>query len=350
MKIYKISSFHALKILCSSQNALQKVVRVTVIFMVLLAASGGFSASAAPLASWNDGITKTAIITFVKSTTSKKSPDFIPKGERIAVFDNDGTLWAEQPLYFQLFYAMDRIKQMAPQHPEWKTKEPYASLLKGDTKGALAQGEKAILSIVASSHAGVTNEQFAASVSQWLATARHPKTGLAFNQMVYQPMLELLEYLRSKDFKTYIVSGGGIDFMRVFSEQTYGIPPEQVIGSSLKSEYVVKDGTPTIVKLPEMNFIDDKAGKPVGIYQYIGRRPVFAAGNSDGDFQMLEWTTTGEGARFGLLLHHTDAEREWAYDKDSHIGKLERGLAEAKQRGWVLIDMKKDWKVIYPSH
>ena len=318
--------------------------RLLPLFLFPLAA-----AAADPLPSWNDTASKKAIITFVDKVTKEDSPDFVPKAKRIATFDNDGCLWSEQPIYFQLIYASDRIKELAPKHPEWKTKEPFASLLKGDMKGALAGGEKALFEIIAATHAGISAEEFAASVKKWLATARHPKTKLPYNRMVFQPMMELLTYLRANGFKTFIVSGGGIDFLRTFAEEAYGIPPEQIIGSSLKSKYEVRDGVPTIVKTSEINFIDDKAGKPVGIHQHIGRRPIFAAGNSDGDFQMLEWTTAGKGPHFGMLVHHTDAKREWAYDRDSHIGKLSRGLDEAKERGWLLVDMKNDWTAIYPK-
>lgn len=302
--------------------------------------------AADPLPSWNEGATKQAILGFVEKVTSEGA-DFVPPAERIAVFDNDGTLWAEQPLYFQAFYLFDRVKALAPQHPEWASEEPFASVLKGDYKSALAGGEHGLLAMAAATHAGLTSEEFSASVNEWLATAKHPFTGKAYTDMVYQPMLELLDHLRANGFKTFIVSGGGIDFMRPWTERVYGIPPEQVIGSSLKAAYEVREGKPVIVKRPELNFIDDKAGKPVGIHQHIGRRPIFAAGNSDGDFEMLEWTTSGEGPRLGILIHHTDAEREFAYDRESHVGKLARGLDEAPQRGWSLIDMKSDWKTIY---
>jgi phosphoglycolate phosphatase-like HAD superfamily hydrolase len=308
------------------------------------------SASAAdPLPSWNEGTTKEAIVAFVEKVTSEGSPDFVPPAERIAVFDNDGTLWAEQPLYFQAFYIFDRIKALAPQHPEWATEEPFASVLKGDLKGALAGGEHGLLAMAAATHAGLTAEEFSASVNEWLATAKHPVTGKAYTDMVYQPMLELLDHLRANGFKTFIVSGGGIDFMRPWTERVYGIPPEQVVGSSLKATFEVRDGKPVIVKLPEQNFIDDKAGKPVGIHHHIGRRPIFAAGNSDGDFQMLEWTTAGKGPRFALLIHHDDADREWAYDRDSHVGKLDKGLDEGPKRGWSIVSMKNDWKAIHPA-
>lgn len=300
-----------------------------------------------PLPSWNEGATKQAILAFVEKVTTEGSSDFVPPAERIAVFDNDGTLWAEQPFYFQAFYIFDRIKALAPQHPEWATEEPFASVLKGDIKGALAGGEHGLLAMAAATHAGLTSDEFSTAVNEWLATAKHPVTGKAYTDMAYQPMLELLDYLRANGFKTFIVSGGGIDFMRPWTERVYGIPPEQVVGSSLKAAYEVRDGKAVIVKLPELNFIDDKAGKPVGIHQHIGRRPIFAAGNSDGDFQMLEWTTSGEGPRFGLLVHHTDAEREFAYDRKSPVGKLDKGLDEAPKRGWSVVDMKRDWKTIY---
>jgi phosphoglycolate phosphatase-like HAD superfamily hydrolase len=301
-----------------------------------------------PLPSWNETAPKKAIIAFVEKVTRPGSPDFVPVPERIAVFDNDGCLWSEQPMYSQAFFIFDRIKQLAPQHPEWKTKEPFASVLKGDMKSALAGGEHALLEMAMATHAGLTSEEFEKIVTDWLATAKHPTTGKPYTDMVFQPMLELLAYLRANDFKTFIVSGGGIDFLRVFAEKTYGIPPEQVIGSSIKAKYELRDGKPVIVKIPELNFIDDKEGKPVGIYQHIGRRPIFAAGNSDGDFQMLEWTTAGPGTRFGLLVHHTDAEREFAYDRKSSVGRLDRGLDEAPKRGWTVVDMKTDWKIIYP--
>jgi hypothetical protein len=252
-------------------------------------------------------------------------------------------------LYFQFIYVIERIKELAPQHPAWKEQEPFASVLRGNMEKALAGGEKALLEMVMATHAGLTAEEFSKSVNEWLSTARHPKTGKLYTAMVYQPMLELLDYLRANDFKIFIVSGGGIDFVRVFSEKIYGIPPERVVGSSIKAKYEVRNGTPVIVKLPEIDFIDDKEGKPVGIHRYIGSRPLLAIGNSDGDFEMLEWTTSGDGPRLGMILHHTDADREWAYDRDSHIGKLDRGLDEATERNWILIDMTKEWKEIYPS-
>jgi len=322
----------------------------TIFLLGAMALGMGPSAFGDPLPSWNDTASKKAIVAFVEKVTTPGSPEYVDPAERIATFDNDGCLWSEQPMYFQAFYILDRIKTLAPQHPEWKDKEPFSSVLKGDLKSALAGGEKALLEMAMATHAGLTDEEFRNVVGDWLATAKHPKTGMAYNAMVFQPMLELLAYLRAEGFKTFIVSGGGIDFLRVFAEKTYGIPPEQVVGSSIKAGYEVRNGKPVIVKLPEMNFIDDKEGKPVGIHQHIGRRPIFAAGNSDGDFQMLEWTTAGEGARFGLLVHHDDGDREFAYDRESHIGKLDRGLDEGPDRGWTIVSMKADWKSIYPDN
>ncbi len=304
--------------------------------------------AADPLPSWNDSAPKKAITGFVEKVTKEGSPDFVPAPERIAVFDNDGTLWAEQPMYFQAFFIFDRIKALAPQHPEWKEKEPFASVLKGDVKAALAGGEKALLEMAMATHAGMTTEEFEKIISDWINTAKHPKTGKLYTEMVYQPMLELLAYLRANGFKTFIVSGGGIEFMRPWTEKVYGIPPEQVIGSSIKTKYEIRDGKPVIARLPELNFIDDKEGKPVAIQQHIGRRPIMAFGNSDGDFQMLEWTTSGKGARFALIVHHDDPDREWAYDRESHIGKLARGLDDGPERGWAIVSMKNDWKAIHP--
>jgi phosphoglycolate phosphatase-like HAD superfamily hydrolase len=303
--------------------------------------------AAQPLPSWNDTPTTQAIVSFVERVTTEGTPDFVPPAERIAVFDNDGTLWAEQPMYFQAIFIFDRIRQLAPQRPEWKNKEPFASVLKGDLKSALSGGERALIEMAMATHAGMTVGKFRQVVTDWLTTARHPKTGRLYTEMVYQPMLELLVYLRTKGFKTYIVSGGGIEFMRPWTERVYGIPPEQVVGSSNKIKYEVRNGRPVLARLPELNFIDDKAGKPVGINQHIGRRPILAFGNSDGDFEMLEWTTAGAGLRLGLLLHHTDAKREWAYDRNSHIGKLDRGLDEGPRRGWTIVNMKDDWKIIF---
>jgi hypothetical protein len=305
--------------------------------------------AADPLPSWNDGPAKQAIMAFVNTATKDGSPDFVPMDERIATFDNDGTLWSEQPMYFQLIFALDRVKALVPQHPEWKTKEPFASLLKGDLKKALAGGEKAIAEIVMVTHAGMTTTDFEKIVKEWIATAKHPKTDKLYTEMVYQPMLELLAYLRDNGFKTFIVSGGGIEFMRPWTEKVYGIPPEQVVGSSIQTKYVMHNGTPVLVRLPKIDFIDDKAGKPVGINSHIGRRPVAAFGNSDGDRQMLEWTAAGKGARLMMLVHHDDAKREWAYDAKSKIGTFSDSLmAEAKKSGWTVISMKNDWKTVFP--
>lgn len=301
-----------------------------------------------PLPSWNDGIPKNAIIDFIQRATTKGSPDFVPIEQRIATFDNDGTLWSEHPTYFQLAFAMDRVKALASLHPEWKDKEPFKAALEGDLKKVLAGGKHALLELVMATHAGITTEEFSQIVKEWLSTSKHPKTGRPFTDMVYQPMLELLAYLRANGFKTFIVSGGGIEFMRPWTEGVYGIPPEQVIGSSIKTEFTIKEGRPVLLRLPEINFIDDKDGKPVGINQHIGRRPIAAFGNSDGDLQMLQWTTAGIGLRFGLIVHHTDAVREWAYDRDSAIGHLDKALDEAQAKNWTVVDMKSDWKVIYP--
>ena len=303
--------------------------------------------AAAELASWNDGTAKTSITDFIARVTKEGSTDFVTVADRIAVFDNDGTLWAEQPLYFQLFFALDRVKAMAPDHPEWKTQEPFASLLKGDLKGALAGGEHAIMEIVLATHSGMSSEKFDAIVRDWIKTAKHPKSGKLYTEMVYQPMLELLDYLRAHGFKTYVVSGGGIDFMRPWTQAVYGIPPEQVVGSSGKTGFEMRDGKGVIMRLPEVNFVDDKAGKPIAIHQHIGRRPVMAFGNSDGDLQMLQWTCTRPGPSFCAYVHHTDAKREWAYDKDSSIGRLAKGMDEAAAKGWTVIDMSRDWGKIF---
>jgi phosphoglycolate phosphatase-like HAD superfamily hydrolase len=304
--------------------------------------------SSDPLPSWNASVSKGAIVDFVGRVTREGGPDFVPPAERIATFDNDGTLWSEQPIYFQLGFALDRVKALAAQHPEWKDTQPFKGVLEGDMKAVAASGEKGLLQIIAATHAGNTTEEFEAIVREWIGTARHPKFNRPYTDMVYQPMLEVLAYLRANGFKTYIVSGGGVEFMRPWVERTYGIPPEQVVGSRAKVKYEVRNGVPVLLRLPEVDLVDDKAGKPVGIHQVIGRRPIAAFGNSDGDFEMLEWVTSGRGPRFGLIVHHTDAEREWAYDRGSHIGALARGLDEAPKRGWIVVDMKQDWNVIHP--
>jgi hypothetical protein len=317
--------------------------------IVLALASATLRAQPAdPLPSWNDGPAKARIVAFVRAVTDQGGKDYVPPAERIATFDNDGTLWAEQPMYFQLLFALDRVKVLAPKHPEWKTKEPFASLLKGDVSKALAGGEKAIAEIVMATHAGMTTEEFEKIVKDWIATAKHPKTGRLYTQMVYQPMVEVLAYLRANGFKTFIVSGGGIEFMRPWTEQVYGIPPEQVMGSSIKTKFEMRGGKPVLVRLPALDFIDDKAGKPVGINSHIGRRPIAAFGNSDGDRQMLEWTQGGGGARLMMLVHHDDAAREWAYGPKSKIGTFSDSLmAEAEKQGWTVISMKNDWRGIF---
>jgi phosphoserine phosphatase len=303
--------------------------------------------TAEPLPSWREGKAKSSIIEFVTAVTTEGGPGFVAPSERIATFDNDGTLWAEQPMYFQFLFAVDRVKALAPHHPEWKDKEPFAAVLKGDMKTALAGGERALAELVMATHAGMTTDEFAAIVTEWLATARHPVTKRPYTEMVYQPMLEVLTYLRANGFKTYIVSGGGIEFMRPWSERVYGIPPEQVIGSSIKTVFEVRDGKPVLVRQPQIDFIDDKAGKPVGINSRIGRQPIAAFGNSDGDLQMLQYTAAGPGRRFCLFVHHDDATREWAYDRQSHIGRFDKGLDEAATRGWTVVSMQGDWTTIY---
>ena len=314
-----------------------------------LGAVNSHAQNADPLPSWRAGPAKTAIIEFVTQVSSPASSNFVPPRERIASFDNEGTLWSEQPMYFQLFFAIDRVKALAPQHPEWSSQEPFASLLKGDLKAALAGGEHAILEIVMATHTGMTTDEFEDIVNAWIATATHPQTGRLFTDMVFQPMLELLAYLRANEFKTYIVSGGGIEFMRPWVEKIYGVPPEQVIGSSVKTSYEIAEGKPVLRRQATIDFINDKAGKPVGIQTRIGRRPLAAFGNSDGDLQMLEWTMSGAGPRFALYIHHTDAEREWAYDKSSSVGRLDKGLDALREGGWTVVDMARDWSQIYPA-
>jgi phosphoglycolate phosphatase-like HAD superfamily hydrolase len=304
--------------------------------------------AADPLPSWNEGAARQSIVKFVEGVTREGSSDFVPVSERIATFDNDGTLWAEQPIYTQIFFLVDLVKAMAPQHPEWRTQEPFASVLKGDLRAVTAGGEAGVVALLTATHSGMTTDEFSRTVSDWIATAKHPKTGQPFTAMVYQPMLELLDYLRANGFKTFIVSGGGIEFMRPWAEKFYGIPPEQVIGSSGGLQYGMKDGKPAILKLPNLVLNDDKEGKPVGIQRHIGRRPIAAFGNSDGDLQMLQWTCYSPGLRLCLYVHHTDADREWAYDRGSHIGALDKGLDEAKLRGWTVVDMKKDWNKVFP--
>jgi phosphoserine phosphatase len=304
-----------------------------------------------PLPSWNDGASKKAIVDFVTKTTTEGSADFIPVADRIACFDNDGTLWSEQPLYFQFIFALDRIKEIAPQHPEWKTKEPFSFILKGDMKSALAGGEKALMQIIAATQTGMTTAEFEQQSKDWIATAKHAKFNRPYTEMIYQPMLELLNYLRANDFKTFIVSGGEEGFMCAWTEKTYGIPCEQVVGTVMRSTYEVVNDTPRIVRKAELDLMNDGKGKPVGIYNQIGKRPVFTAGNSDGDYEMLQWTTTASGyPRFGMIVHHTDSVREWAYDRTSHIGHLEKGLDDAAKYNWLVVDMKNDWKEIFKKN
>ena len=337
-----------------SRGRREHMVKVGVLWVSLIAAcatgcSVGAQTASNPLPSWNDSPSKKAIVDFVAKVTQTGGPDFVPASERIATFDNDGTLWAEQPIYVQAAFALDRVKALASQHPEWKEQQPFKGALEGDMKAVAATGERGLLEIMAATHAGTTTEEFETIVGEWINTARHPTTKRLYTEMVYQPMLELLSYLRANGFKTFIVSGGGVEFMRPWAERVYGVPPEQVIGSRIKVKYEPRDGGPVLLRLPEADLIDDHAGKPVGIHQAIGRRAIASFGNSDGDFEMLEWTTSAKGPRLGVIVHHTDAEREWAYDRDSHIGQLVRGLDEGPNRGWVIVDMKRDWKVIYPE-
>lgn len=321
---------------------------VRIAALAALLAAGAAVAQIDPLPSWNDGAAKARIVGFVGAVTEQGGKDYVPPADRVAVFDNDGCLWSEQPAYFQLLFAIDRVKALAPKHPEWKTKQPFKAVLEGDMKALAASGEKGLLELIMATHANLTSDEFAQIVRDWLATARHPKLGRPYTELVYQPMLELLAYLRANGFQTWIVSGGGIEFVRVFSEARYGVPPQQVVGSSVKTKYEIRGGKPAIVRLPQIDFIDDKAGKPVGIQKFIGKRPIAAFGNSDGDFEMLEWTTSAPGARLGLIVHHDDAEREFAYDRNSHVGRLARGLDEGPKRGWTIVSMKNDWRTVYP--
>ncbi len=326
-------------------SAATKLSGILLTLVILVAAAAG---ERDPLPSWNEGSAKRSIIDFVNRVTQPGSPDFVVPEQRIATFDNDGTLWSEQPLYFQLFFAIDRVKALAPENPEWKTQQPFKAVLENDMQTLAASGKKGLMEILMATHAGMTTTEFEQTVNDWLAAAKHPRFKRPYTDLVFQPMIEVLEYLRGNGFKTFIVSGGGIEFMRPWTERVYGIPPEQVVGSSIKTKFEMRDGHPVLVRLPEINFIDDKAGKPVGINQHIGRRPIAAFGNSDGDLQMLQWTAAGKGARYILIIHHTDAKREWAYDKKSKIGHLDKALDEALSSGWSVVDMKQDWKVIYP--
>ena len=314
----------------------------------LLAPSLARAATGDPLPSWNDSRSKTAILDFVTRVTKEGGPDFVPVEDRIAVFDNDGTLWSEQPAYFQFFFALARVKQLYPEHPEWENQQPFAAAISGDMKTLAESGEKGMATIVMATHAGMTTAEFAQLVVDWATTAKHPRFNRLFIDLVYQPMLETLALLRQNGFKTYIVSGGGIEFMRPWTEKVYGIPPEQVVGSSIKTQFDMKDGKPVLMRLPDIDFIDDGPGKPVGINRFIGRRPIFTAGNSDGDLEMLQWVTGGDGPRFGMLVHHTDEKREWAYDRQSKVGRLDKALDAAAAAKWTVVDMKWDWAKIYP--
>ena len=342
-------------------QSLKITISLAVVFIIILSCkqtiesdspassnSSALETASDPLPSWNEGQAKQAIISYVNNVTETGSAIFVPEADRIATFDNDGTLWSEQPAYFQLFFAIDRIKEMASDHPEWKTEEPFKSVLSNDLEGLSKQGLEGLLKIVMVSHTGMESEAFSSQVSDWISSAQHPTKKVRYTQLVYQPMLELLEYLKQNNFKVYIVSGGGVDFMRAFLTDVYGVPSEQIIGSRIKTEFEIRDGNPGIYRLPELEFVDDKEGKPLNIEKIIGKKPVFAAGNSDGDLAMLQWTHANEHANFELYVHHTDSIREWAYDRNSHIGKLDKGLDEASQNGWTVVDMSKDWKVVFP--
>ena len=328
------------------KSLLSKSLFMKSMLVLLLLANTVFAAD--PLPSWNDTAPKQAIVAFVEKVTTPGSQGFVPVEERIATFDNDGTLWSEQPMYFQYYFAFERIKALASQHPEWKNKEPFASVLKGDLESALAGGDRAFVEICMATQAGLTTGEYEKAVKDWITTAKHPKTKRLYTEMVYQPMLELLAYLRANGFKTYIVSGGGIEFIRPWSEKIYGVPPEQVIGSTFKMTFELRSGIPVLVGMPELDFIDVGPGKPVGIQSRIGRRPIASFGNSDGDMQMMQWTAAGNGPRFCLYVHHSDAQREWAYDRTSNIGNFDKGLDEALAKRWIVVDMKNDWKIIHP--
>jgi len=308
---------------------------------------GGCASTSAGLESWNEGPARDRIVRFVEGVSTPGSASFVPEAERVAVFDNDGTLWSEHPMYVQLAYVLDRVREMSSEHPEWSREEPFRSALAGDLKGVAAGGEAALMKLLAATHAGMTTEAFERSVTSWIERARHPETGRLYTEMVYAPMLELIDYLHANGFRVFIVSGGGIEFMRPWTERVYGIPRERVVGSSLELLYDVRDGSPVLVKRAEVNLNDDKSGKPVGIMRHIGRRPILAGGNSDGDFEMLEFTTLSHEPSLGLLVHHDDAAREAAYDRESHVGRLDRGLDEAGRRGWLVVSMRNDWSRVF---
>ncbi len=322
---------------------------VALVATLVLSCAQGAPRAPDPVPSWNETGAKRAIVSFVEKVTTEGSPDFVPVPERIATFDNDGTLWSEKPVPFQVLFAFDQVKALAPRHPEWTTRQPFAALLKGDMEGVAATGEKGVLEIMTATHTGMTTDEFSRTVQDWIGSAKHPKTGRLYTEMVYQPMLELLSYLRANGFKTFIVSGGGVEFMRPWTERVYGIPPEQVVGSAGKLKLETRDGRPVLVKLAELDLMNDKEGKPVGIQSRIGRRPIAAFGNSDGDLQMLEWAMAGDGARFALFVHHDDADREFAYDRADKLQRFDKGWDEAVAKGWTVVSMKHDWKTIYPS-
>ncbi len=320
---------------------------IKLVSVLIFALIGETAAAQDPLPSWNDGAAKKAIVDFVTRVTAESSADFVPSDARVATFDNDGTLWVEQPMYTQLAFALDRVKALAPLHPEWKEKQPFKAALEGDMKTLAKSGNRGLLALILATHAGMTTDEFSKIVTDWLATTRDPRFKQPYTALVYQPMLELLAYLRANGFRTFIVSGGGVEFMRPWTEKVYGIPPEQVIGSSIKTKFEMRDGLPTLFRLPQVDFIDDKGGKPVGIYQYVAQRPIAAFGNSDGDLEMLQWTTMSGGVRFGMIVHHTDAVREYAYDRKSTFGHLDAALDAAALNRWTVVDIKRDWKVIF---
>jgi len=334
----------------SSRNSIQfksrQLFAYTSIILALLLCSAPLAAD--PLKSWNPGPAKTAILEFVAAITDKESKYYVAPEHRIATFDNDGTLWVEYPMYTQVLFAFDKVKKMAPDHPEWKTTQPFKALLEGDMKTVGASGMKGLMEIIMATHSGMTGDEFEAEAGDWLRNTQHPKFKRPYSEAIYQPQLELLQYLRDNEFRTFIVSGGGIAFMRPITQEAYGIPPEQVVGSSVVSEFKIKDGKAVVVRQPKIDFVNDKEGKPVGIYEHIGKRPILAFGNSDSDMQMIEYATSGEGHRLGLFVHHTDADREFSYDRKSHVGTLDKALDQAEANGWIVVDMKKDWKVIFP--
>ncbi len=324
---------------------------VSLAILLLLSACAGSRPEPAvdPLPSWNDGAVKQSIVDFVSVVTDAGSHDFVAPADRVAVFDNDGTLWSEKPTYFQLLFILDRVRELAPAHPEWQTQQPFQAVLENDREALAAAGEHGLIELAMAAQSGMTTAEFEGAVTHWVSSARHPVSGRPYTEMVFQPMLELMDYLRSNGFDVYIVSGGGMDFMRPWVDDVYGVPPENVVGTSLEVVYQDTSDGPVLVREGKIHFINDKAGKPVGIHRFIGRRPLIAGGNSDGDYEMLKWTTSADGRRLGLIVHHTDAEREWAYDRDSSEGRLARALDEAASAGWVLIDMARDWRVIYPA-